>query len=718
MNAIDHPRHSSDWNRAATLAERERAMGPLRDRASSVARWASVVDAAFTDVVPAPRDVGDRGLLAIVAPLVDRAHRSLLDTTAHAFTRTRLVRADVEAVVASLSRALDVRLLRILRPTLALELQVARLRDPDSQASPAARFDAFVARTAEPAAALALLREYPVLARQVTTLIDSWLAASTEMLTRLVADASALLRARLLPLGGALVAADIGRGDTHCGGRSVTVLTWDDGSKLVYKPRSLAVDVHFGELLAWVNSQRVVPELRAPRVSDCGTHGWMEFVEARACTSADGVARFYARQGALLALAHVLNGVDLHSENVIACDEHPVLIDLEALLHPRFDESERSGGVALSSMRDSVLRVGLLPEPSSDGGYDGSGLGSGEGTWNVAMPVWTGHGTDELRVQRQCVPASPTAHRPVLDGRPVSALAHRATLSRAFDATLSLVARERTTLLAPGGPVASFGKDHVRAILRPTELYALLLRETYHPDLLRDAKDRDHAFDRLSLGTEAQPWLARAMHAERYDLWRGDIPYFTVCASSRDLVTSTGEVIEHFFPESAMASVARKIESLDDDERARQAWFVDSALTALGSAGDAERLREKIYAPVAADTAATDASLVSTACVLGDRLATLALRRGSDVDWLGLTFRNERWEVVPVGASLADGKLGIALFLAMLGRAASEPSYTRLAEKALASALLDAPSSPHAARIGAFEGAAGSLFVLAHLGAL
>jgi type 2 lantibiotic biosynthesis protein LanM len=697
MNSSDHAPHFSEWNRAATPAERAGAATVARDRAPRVERWASVVDAAFTDVEHAPHDARDRGLLALVAPLVDRARRSWREEAVHAFGRTRLVRADVDSLGASLARALDARVLRILRPTLALELQVARLRTHDTSASPAARFDAFVARIAEPTAALALLREYPVLARQVTTLIDAWLAGSIEMISRLVTDTSALLRARLLPLGGALVAADIGRGDTHRGGRSVTVLTWDDGSKLVYKPRSLAVDVHFGELLSWVNGHHIVPELRAPRVNDCGTHGWMEFVEARACTDADEVARFYARQGALLALAHVLDGVDLHGENVIACGEHPMLIDLEALLHPRVEESERSAGAALSSMRDSVLRVGLLPEPSSDGGYDGSGLGSGEGMWKVAMPVWSGHGTDELRVKREWVPASPTAHRPMLDGHPVSALTHRATLTRSFNATLSLVARERTMLLAPGGPIARFARDEVRAILRPTELYGLLLRETFHPDLLRDATDRDRAFDRLSLGTEGQPWLARAMDAERADLWRGDIPYFTVYASSRDLVTSTGELVERFFPESAMTSVARKIEALDDDERARQGWFVDSALTALGSAGDAERLRAKVYAPTAAETADTDASLVSTACVLGDRLATLALRRGSDVDWLGLAFRNERWEVMPVGASLADGKLGIALFLAMLGRAASEPSYTRLAEAALASALRDARMSPHTA---------------------
>jgi type 2 lantibiotic biosynthesis protein LanM len=692
--------------------------------APEIERWFTSVESSATARTERT-DGTERGLLAVVAPLVDRAHRMWREATLRTFAGTSLLRVDIDSLQASLARALDVNLHAVVRPTLALELQVAGLRGLLPDAPPDARFAAFVAQIAEPSAALALLREYPVLVRQVTIVLDAWRSASCELLERLVADVPLLIDARFVSSGRTLVGVDVGRGDTHRGGRSVAVLTWDDGSKVVYKPRSLAVDAHFGELVAWVNGHRIAPELRAPRVFDRGTYGFMEFVAARPCANADEVRKFFARQGALLALVHVLDGVDLHAENVIACGEHPMLIDLEALFHPRAhpraargQESAMSEGAAAASMEASVLRVGLLPQPSLDGSYDFSGLGGGGGLWKVPLPVWKGHGTDQLRRHREWVSVPETLHQPTLDGRPVSALEHRQSLCDAFDACMRLVARERDALLSPGGEIERFAHDEVRAILRPTEVYALLLRETYHPDLLRDARDRERAFDRLSLAIQEQPELARVIDAEREDLWQGDVPYFTAFASSRDLLTSRGEVVEDFFAESAMRSVARKLRALDDDERARQTWFVQSALTALGSKGDAERLRAKIYAPSPAETADEDSVFIETACGLGDRVAALALHRGRAVEWIGLAFRKGRWEVTPSGSSLAEGSLGIALFLAMLGRAAGEPSYTRLAEVAFASALREDTASARARSIGAFEGAGGALFVAAHLRAL
>ncbi|CAM5724428.1 hypothetical protein SANTM175S_04328 [Streptomyces antimycoticus] len=55
---------------------------------------------------------------------------------------------------------------------------------------------------------------------------------------------------------------------------------------------------------------------------------------ARPCAAAPDAAGFYWRTGALLALVHALRGTDFHHENIIAAGEHPVLVDLEALLHP------------------------------------------------------------------------------------------------------------------------------------------------------------------------------------------------------------------------------------------------------------------------------------------------------------------------------------------------------------------------------------------------
>jgi lantibiotic modifying enzyme len=88
----------------------------------------------------------------------------------------------------------------------------------------------------------------------------------------------------------------------------------------------------------------------------------------------------------LLCLLYVLRATDCHAENLIACGEHPVLVDMETLLHhdtnplDRLSESLWNQRSLHDKLGASVLRCGLLPrwEISADrrDAYDVSGLGS------------------------------------------------------------------------------------------------------------------------------------------------------------------------------------------------------------------------------------------------------------------------------------------------------------------------------------------------------
>src|SRR5207253_635076 len=132
---------------------------------------------------------------------------------------------------------------------------------------------------------------------------------------------------------GHLVELDTGAGDRHHGGRSVSIATFSSRLRLVYKPKSLAAAVHFGELLSWLNARGADPDFQGLNVLDRGDRGWVEIVENRDCTSAGGVRRFYERQGGYLALLYAIGAADFHYENLLAVGDHPVLVDLEGLFH-------------------------------------------------------------------------------------------------------------------------------------------------------------------------------------------------------------------------------------------------------------------------------------------------------------------------------------------------------------------------------------------------
>ena len=90
----------------------------------------------------------------------------------------------------------------------------------------------------------------------------------------------------------------------------------------------------------------------------------LEFVRQKECYTIGGIERFYRLLGGYLAVLFALEATDFHFENLIAAAEHPVLVDLEALFHPRLEErveAKNADDAAFQALEYSVLRVGLLP---------------------------------------------------------------------------------------------------------------------------------------------------------------------------------------------------------------------------------------------------------------------------------------------------------------------------------------------------------------------
>lgn len=223
----------------------------------------------------------------------------------------------------------------LLTRTFVLELNIARLQGRLEGETPEARFAHFIHLLCR-GQICSVLTEYPVLARQLCLTVEHWVQYGLEFLEHLCEDWRDLCTMFSPESGpGPLTKVRMGAGDTHRAGRSVLLLHFRDGLRLVYKPKSLAIDVHFQELLAWLNACGYSPALATMKILARGEHGWSEYIAAHDCTSEEEVRRFYERQGAYLALLSTLEAIDFHSENLIAAGEYPMLIDLEALFHPR-----------------------------------------------------------------------------------------------------------------------------------------------------------------------------------------------------------------------------------------------------------------------------------------------------------------------------------------------------------------------------------------------
>ncbi|MFI2435684.1 type 2 lanthipeptide synthetase LanM family protein [Streptomyces sp. NPDC018957] len=626
-------------------------------------------------------------------------------------------------------------LFQISKPLL-VELHIARLEGRLRGETPEERFEDFIRRLGHEGWIVGLLAKYPVLARQLVLTTQQWADYLYEFLTHLCADWQSI-RTTFAPVGdpGPLVDVEAEKGDRHRRGRSVLLLRFGSGTKLLYKPRSLGVDVHFQELLAWLNDRGAEPRLRPMKLIDCGDHGWSEFVEAASCTCEEEVVRFYERQGSYLALLYVLDATDLHNENLVAAGEHPMLVDLEALFHPRVHpEGPAAANLAVRALDHSVWGVGLLPRrvwaDEHSIGVDMSGLGGQAGQMNPHRLVsWERAGTDEMRVGRRRAELPVSDNQPRLGDREVEVSEYKDAVLTGFTRMYRLLLENRAALLSQQLP--RFAHDETRAVIRSTNVYGLLWYESFHPDLLRDALERDRFFDHLWTEAAQRPGLVPLIPAEQQDLSHGDIPLFRTCPGGQAILTTEGERLEDFFDGASLELVRKRVEQLGEDDLAKQSWIIKASLATLLMDPE-DRNNRPAQAPSANRPSPVTRrvqrqQLLALASAVGRRLDELSLQNEDGAYWLGVGPLDEStWGLLPAGSDLYSGTSGIALFLGYLGAITGEPSATLLARRALTAARfqgrewlreqMDADESP--TTVGAFDGLASVGHALTNLGVL
>lgn len=668
---------------------------------------------------------GSAVFLTLLRPDIDAARARVRDGLARlASAQAQPQLPDPPVLEAMLFDGVRGALERLVTPTLVLELNVARLRGELQGDSPEARFAGYVARLDDAGYVAALRTEYPPLFALAAARLDRWVVVALELVDRLYRDWPTLrdtLFAGQSP--GPLTGVRMAQRTTKRGGRAVAILSFASGDRLVYKPRSLAIEEHFQQLLRWLNERGFEPAFKSISLIDRGLYGWMAWVGAEATSADESVARFYRRQGAYLALLYALEATDFHLSNIIAAGEHPLLIDLEALFHPRdADPPWPPLDVALDALTyHSVLRIGLLPEPEAagEGRFDMGGLTGAAGQLTpYTVPRWQDQGTDAMRLVREPRRLGGGQNRPILAGRPVDALDYLDALDEGFTAAYRLLVDHRKALLAEDGPLARFADDEVRVLPRSGQQYGEWLDNSYHPDLLRQPGARASYFERRLREDSDEPGMAALVPYETAALLAGDIPLFVTRAGSRAVRSYEGDELAGFFPLSGLEMSRQRILSLSEEDLAQQRQFIRAAFATV--AGDEPGQPRPLVVPAAAP-ADLASRMMDAATAIGSTLAAMAVRAGDEASWVGVELDDVgHWSLEPLDADFYNGLPGVALFLAHLGAQTGAARWTALARAAVATWRRLAEESraddPDAlAPLGLFDGLGGQLYVMAQL---
>jgi type 2 lantibiotic biosynthesis protein LanM len=430
--------------------------------------------------------------------------------------------------------------------------------------------------------------EFPVLARQLVRLCDCWTKALSELLDRLRSD-----RARLAEVfapgsePGRVEEVEAGIADRHDGGRRVVALRFTSGLRLVYKPRDLRIEWAYNALLGWLKEGGLACAPRALTVLPRDGYGWVEHASEGSFPDREAVRRYYRQSGALICIAFVLRGRDLHLENVVASSDGPILVDTEMLMQPVLSQgSEWSGGGGDESLEESCLGSGLLTLLETDGQgvlCDIGGLrGRGGGEPPVAGRRWKRLGTDFIHFEREARFTPRLRNRVVREGVAQRPDDFAEDVLSGFVECYRFLWENRERILAPDGPLSRFALARLRLLLRSSTRYGALQHVLAAPRYQRSGVRRSFALDALNRPfstAEERPPLWPLVAEERRALEGLDIPRFTVGASEAALQSETGEILPGSISRAGLDGVADRLRAFSETHLERERDILREALS-------------------------------------------------------------------------------------------------------------------------------------------
>jgi type 2 lantibiotic biosynthesis protein LanM len=653
----------------------------------------------------------------IFVPVVEQA-----DILLHTGIDARIFDGLTASAQACLRRALLRKLSNLVTPAL-----YERFAERRKAASPgttdglgAAGYDHFV-REMKAGGMRALFEDKPVLLRLMATITRQWIDTSRELVQRLDADLTAIRREILQSnTGSPVIKVEDGFSDAHNGGRSVQIVSFEDGARVVYKPKDLRIDAAWRVLIERLNGSGPPLDLKAARVLARDGYGWTEFIDHTGCADRKGSARFFRRAGALLALFHCFAATDMHQENIIAAGEYPVPIDLEMLLQATAEEDKsqdpesQAVDAAMATIANSVMMAGLLPAYARSAENDVLAFGGMAAGWNSKTRVkWNDINADDMRPVKSTETEPTLPNLPHVDGQYAEFPHHIDDFISGFEAYANFLLGE----IGGNGPplLQGFAGVPVRKVIRPTKFYDMLLQRLKNHRAMDDGIVWSAQADfvaRLADWDSASDPLWPLHCAERAALLTLNVPHFVSLSDASEIHDARGVSVDT----KAMPGLQRarvRMQSFDAQDIAWQITVMRQNLRSLSRAAVIPRGPASLEdrATPAGSGASAKGVFAAQADTIAEEISRYAIRRGPSAAWIGLDWLGDSdvFQLACLGSDLYNGSSGIAVFLAAHAAVAGATSSGDLARAGISHIRksLTGGNAPRIARSLGIGGATG-----------
>lgn len=469
-----------------------------------------------------------------------------------------------------------------------------------------------------------------------------------------------------------------GKGDFHNNGKTVIVLICENG-KVVYKPRSMALERVYSELLEWFSKKnKYFMKIDSGKAYDLKFGSYMEFIENTECSSQEDVSNFYYRMGELLCILYTLNSKDFHCENVIACGDMPILVDLETLVHSSitFYPDQSIIYSARDMISDSVIGTALLPtllqNNKTEDAIEIGGMGSGRIQKSpYKTQIIESSDSENIKIRFENRELNRTLNYPIYHGKIVNCSRYLDTVKKGFENTYKWICKNKIEYCQKIERLLETVAG--RVICKNTNIYTQLLETGLHPDLLHNSCDRLVYLCRLGIIMEQNEDYEnyRIYQCEFQDLKEGDVPYFTSFCSTNTLIHGAQEIsINGGIRKNIIEVIKNKIKNMNMIDMDRQVALINQSYigsklllekpSGTGNAFHYNNMESDNFLPIE----------------VGEKIGKICIARGctaqignhEEMTWIGMRgFGDGFYNITPVGFNVYQGNAGISIFLYHLG---------------------------------------------------
>ncbi|MBF0120320.1 MAG: type 2 lantipeptide synthetase LanM [Desulfobacterales bacterium] len=523
----------------------------------------------------------------------------------------------------------------------------------------------------------------PVWARLLILVIKNWSDILADLVKRLNSDKEQI--ENVLNHGATVGKADkidMYLSDRHNNGRTVMCITFENGLKVIYKPRSLKIDSAWKIFLVELKQKGLNTNILTPVLIDQEEYGWVEHIENRGLSTPYDASMYYLSCGMLLAIAYALGSNDLHKDNLIACGSQPVVIDLETIMRPEvrsFDYNEKKDPDVLQEISDrfwnkSVLNIMLLPVWTPLNQHlmrDYGGLTPFDNVY-YTIPDWQDINSDKMRLAPCQAPAKPSPNCPHYQGKISNVKDYVDKVEEGFKTAYDFFLDHRDEAVCKGGWLDIFKGCEFRLLARTTQIYGDMIEYITSPELLKDGAIFSSTIEGLAPAflryapLNRLPYLWNVFKQERDAISQLDIPIFYNRTDDIGIYTKTGNIVSDYFLNTANENSREQFKYMNHVDRDDQLKLIRSSLsirysdqTEINTVNNQEWVaKQNEKGPL------TKAEIMDAVLAIAEEIDRRAIFKDGQIQWITRQTHPITHQLIlgPLPPLLYNGKSGIGLF--------------------------------------------------------